>query len=76
MPELSHVTWKRTLRGGGIGEPVAFEMLTADVEEMRAWWRRIDALPTGAAKTIQLAELRLLMDVFATFEGTTLSRRP
>lgn len=65
------LTWRPTNPDGSIGDPVELRMLERDVEEMRAWWRRLRDLPTGAAKAQGLVELRFLMDMFAAFPGTT-----
>lgn len=72
MDERETVEWRPTLRGGGLGEPVSVEMLTRDVEAMRARWRETSVLPTGAVKAARLHELRFLMDVFAAFPGAEL----
>lgn len=70
--EREVIEWCPTLRGGGLGEPVSVEMLTRDVNAMRARWRAAAVLPTGAAKASRLHELRFLMDVFAAFPGSEL----
>lgn len=70
--ERTTITWRPSTLDGDLGDPVEVEMLTSDVEEMREEWRKVNAMPTGAAKTHALLGLRLTMDIFALFPGTTI----